>query len=676
MINKIIIVPDAIKPYLVKYHFSLGIRYLTVNDLVKLVSGEKEVYQQLYLQYPHNYAISLNNIVPKIVINNDTDDQLVSLLSSLYNDKWHVDFTNQNIEVLNVMDKYLDNLNITNNINVKRQEKILNVYNDIDSEVQACFNQISSLLKQGVDIDEISLAYTSNEYQSTIEFFSMVYNINIVNDDIAVVYNHNDFHQFIDKVKSYSINEALEEYKESLIIDPIINILNQVYNFEQELQIKYLINQAKSTPLTFTDTVNCLKVMPYSSLKVNKYTFILGCDKANFPKPVSQLVLTDNQAELLAVNTSVDLNTNQQLLVDLLTNIDNVYFSQSKKIGSKEMLINPLFISNEVDNDTFSKQYLELTSAYHKQSFQGIGKVEAFSNQEVRIDYEQNIELSYSSINEYFDCPYRYYLDKIVKLKEHSNNKNARGNIFHKVMELAIKNKHFDDDSLAKFTKRAFEEQQDKLSTLEQHTITTWLEHEFNDMKLFLDSINIDRVDDLKVEEEIILPLTDKVSLKGYIDLLIKEDNYYSVIDYKVKKTSSASIKIEDINLGKNMQNAIYLYLLNEIYSDFNFKASVQMIYPPHPVDNHLKSQPSFSCVGYVNDLNEVDTKKYKQLKALDKQQLDDVLTILVDHIQAAIEAISQGRFNIMPRKDGCNYCPYHSICQHNKKSFRKDNSD
>lgn len=676
MNNKIIIVPDVIKPYLVKYHFRLGTRYLTVNDLVKLVSGEQEIYQQLYLQYPHNYAISLNNIVPKIVVNNDTNDQLVSLLSSLYNEKWHIDFTNQDIKVLNVCDQYLKNLNITDNINVNCQEKILNVYNDIDSEVQACFNQISSLLKQGVDIDEISIAYASEEYQSTIEFFSMVYNINIVNDDVAVVYNHKDFLQFIDKAKASSIKEALKEYQESVIIDPIINILNQVYNFDEELQVKYLINQAKNTPMTFIDTVNCLKVMPYSSLKVNKYTFILGCDKSHFPKPVSQLVLTDQQAELLAVNTSVDLNTNQQLLVDLLTNIDNIYFSQAKKIGAKEMLINPLFIANEEDNNTFSKQYLELNSAYNKQPYQGIDQAQPFSHHDVRIDYKKHIELSYSSIDEYFDCPYRYYLSRVVKLKENSNNKNARGNIFHKVMELAVKQRQFDIDSLAKFALEAINKEQDKLSTLEVKTITQWLQHEFKDMQLFLDSININDVEELKVEEELIYPIAEQVSLKGYIDLLIKEDNYYSVIDYKVKKTSSASIKIEDINSGKNMQNAIYLYLLNEIYSDFNFKASVQMIYPPHPITNNVKDKPSFSCIGYVNDVNGIDTKKHKQLKELDQQQLDDLLTIVVNHIKDAIEAISAGRFNIMPRKEGCNFCPYHSICQHNKKTFRKDNSD
>ena len=94
-------------------------------------------------------------------------------------------------------------------------------------------------------------------------------------------------------------------------------------------------------------------------------------------------------------------------------------------------------------------------------------------------------------------------------------------------MELAIKHRQFNFDSLAKFALEAIDKEQDKLSTLEVKTITQWLQHEFKDMQLFLDSININDVDELKVEEELIYPITEQVSLKGYIDLLIKEDNYY-----------------------------------------------------------------------------------------------------------------------------------------------------
>ena len=70
-----------------------------------------------------------------------------------------------------------------------------------------------------------------------------------------------------------------------------------------------------------------------------------------------------------------------------------------------------------------------------------------YSNKFDSINYKSNnIKLSYTSLNSYNECPFKYYLNYILKVDDYSSNFNTLiGSLYHEVLS-HVYDKDFDLD--------------------------------------------------------------------------------------------------------------------------------------------------------------------------------------------------------------------------------------
>lgn len=296
--------------------------------------------------------------------------------------------------------------------------------------------------------------------------------------------------------------------------------------------------------------------------------------------------------------------------------------------------------------------------------------------------------LSYTSMDNYYSCSFKYYLKNILKLEEYEETFAAFiGSLFHYILSKCffpdfnfdlefnnyIKNKNLNFKE--KFYIKKLKE--DLIFII--NTIKKQYMHMNFDKALYEDEIfvNYDK--------------SVKVTFKGYIDkILYKECNDYTyavIIDYK---TGNPDINLNNMIYGLNMQLPIYLYLTKNNKKLKNVKILgfyLQKILNK-PKDEE-KRENSLKLQGYsidnenlleiVDDTYEnseiIESLKKKKdgtystySKVISEDEIDKINSLTGKKIEEAIDDILNCKFDINPKKSdkkiyGCEYCKFKDIC-------------
>ena len=169
-----------------------------------------------------------------------------------------------------------------------------------------------------------------------------------------------------------------------------------------------------------------------------------------------------------------------------------------------------------------------------------------------------NIKLSYSKMNIYNKCAFRYYLDNVLNLNIYEESfSTIIGNMVHYVMENCLKN---DDNDIDKYVSEFLK---DKSFTKKEKF---FLEKYHNALYKLLDSVLKEKdyysFNKAMYEEKIDIVYDDNTYFSGIIDKILykEEDNntYMALIDYK---TGKDNINLKYFKYGIDIQLPIYLYL-------------------------------------------------------------------------------------------------------------------
>ncbi len=603
-------------------------------------------------------------------------------------------------------------------------------FNKIDDEIVFVLSSINKLIRDGIDINKIKLINVTDDYLFRLKFISNLFNIRINFNESKSIYETLEFNNLLD---SYSQDRELKSDNKD-ILNRFVSIVNK-YSFidDKDEQISMIINEAKNSKVSLDEYENAVDIINLTELKDDEYGFYLGfTEESAYIKYKDEDFFSDKEKRILGYETSDELNkimkenliesikSSKNLTITYsLTSTFNIYYPSSliDELGyvvikdekydyACSNLYNSLLLYKDIDKyikyGDITPELELLFSNYEysdpfDNSFKGI-------NSSKLIKYIDNLSLSYSSLNKYYECKFKYYLENIIKITEdEETNAIVIGNLFHEVLS-KMSNPSFDFD-------KEYEESTKELEMTNKDKF--FINKLKEELRFVIDTINKQykyMSFDKSIEEErvaINFDKTIKITFKGFIDkALYKEEDgkvYMIIIDYK---TGDTKLDLNNNYYGLNLQLPVYLYLSDHINNIDNVEVLgfyIQRILNGVITQDKNKKlddirKENLKLQGYTTSNTEktklVDSSYekseiikslgltqsgsfYSYSKVLSEIEMNNLKTLVESKINEMIDGILSASFEINPKKlddedMSCKYCKYKDICFKKEKDYKK----
>lgn len=713
----------VMKHYNYDYEFSLDI----INNLYFLSS---EIYDHEKLKFLLNIKNELinNNL---LIFDNVFKIALENKKIYVYGYDYINNFYKKMFSTLNV--NYIDQ-------NISKFNHDIMEFDTIQDEVIFVANKICELIENKIDLNKIKIINPSSDYNATIKRIFNLFNLpfyfnnnylistKISNNFFEIL--SNDIVETLEKLKeTISLNDELEQTEYNQIVK-ICNKYNWCSNF---LDIKNnLIYEFSNTKIDIKKEANYIE---FVSLENNffyddEYVFLIGFNQNTYPKTVKDDdFLNDEVKKFLSLETTTEINKiNYNILVNKLYSIKNLFISYKLKspfnsfyrsqiiddlnlnvVKNYNCNIHYSVLNDKLNLATILDNYLKygeesqdlelLYSNYPSINYK------TYNNQYTKIDenlfrkYLNNkLSLSYSSINNFYKCSFRYYMENVLNLQISSNEFSLFiGNLFHYILSIMYNEDFNFSDSFETYVNENYE-----FNTYKERFFINKLKKE---LEFIIDNIKeqdkFTSFDSHKFEQLIKIDLSKDnydITFKGIIDKISykKEagNTLISIIDYK---TGNPNLNLNNIIYGIDMQLCIYAYLSSKLKLFAN--PLLVGIYLQKILNNEINinknkqyitmKQENLKLQGYSNsnesilkvfDNTYTDSKLIKGMKVsskgfyayskvFDQAMLNSILNIVENNIDEARDKILNREFYINPKKIGvknligCENCTYKELC-------------
>lgn len=737
----------------------LSLKFMTKEEFLKHLFFDYNDETIIYLMNKYNFKYDiakmyLNNLYYLSYIEKNIDNQKLKELKSIKQDlinnsKLHIDslfqtyIQDKNIIIYDYpLDKELNFIASSYHATIVNQQYLpkthhIHKFPTVNEEISYICEQIRTLIDSSIDINNIYLILP-NDYQTITQTTFKLYNIpiNLSSPNKMISYSLvKDFLKDLKQTKditsslqSIQDNYNLKEEETLNIYNTMINIINKINLNKIEDIITILEEQLKTKTITPKKLKNAINIATLNNtFKETDYIFILGFNSNNYPNITKDIdYLPDTLKKEVGLTTSYEYNKiNKTHLINKLNEINNLNLSYSTKnnqinyfkspleeelqmipITTHELkytysnLYNKISLASKLDDynsykiknnslDTLYNTYPSIPYLTYDNTYHTIDKTSLYS-------YLHNkLYLSYSSLNNYYKCSFRYYIENILKLSSKEKTFDLYiGNLFHYILSICFQDDFDYDTSFENYINT-----HDPLTKKEQIFITKLKQELLYIITYIKESLDYTTFDKINCEEKISLNIEGKmnVTITGIIDkVMYKEENnhtYLVVIDYK---TGNPDINLNNTIYGINMQLPMYLYLLKEkgdlkeievsgfyyqkiLNSELNFKEGKT---------KEEQKNENLKLIGYSNsnpEILEKFDKTYqnsriikslkltsngfsKHAKLLNTNQIDKLIDLCKNNIEASITSIENAEFKINPKviKDdyiGCKFCHYNDIC-------------
>lgn len=328
-------------------------------------------------------------------------------------------------------------------------------------------------------------------------------------------------------------------------------------------------------------------------------------------------------------------------------------------------------------------------------------KIVDYSNKEVviRLDGDKNLLVSKvvspTSIEEYYACPYKFFVSRALRVKEREDGEmNALnvGNVMHEIFAKVISkideiNNEREISSLLESVKNEIISSPtysklllDAKSEFDlNETIKESYEHLLKMYRLHKNSLFKSGAGGMEVVfgkngtyPEIPL-LSGKVSLSGKIDRVDTYGDYVRIIDYKTGKVDASE---KGLYSGTKLQ----LYLYGLAIKDKKLAGAYYM-----PVRSGFEKEKSAMLVGKSLNDQQVLTAQDKSFYDVGEKEItlevkqltsEKDLTALLEYSkiisEKAVLLMEEGFIFPTPYEDTCKYCEYKAFCLNREKKSRK----
>lgn len=689
----------TLEEYKKRYYFDYD--YHTVKYLMDTygytLNNAKEIIESLYFvedkDYPNN---KLNDLVK---IKKELLDKNLLMLDPLFNKH------NKDTIVYGYGDIRLNDAKVLKGTIIDKHYNIYE-FDTIESELEYVYESIFELLENGIDINNIYIV-ADNEYENYFKRYNSYYDFKVNYPSDNSLYGTEAAKKFLEDIKL----KGRETIYNELTNKDLVNILNKYLDLNEAYD--FIVEDLKHIKLNkkYKDVV---QVVSNNYLFSDfDYVFYLGFnDKVPAYKKDNEY-LDNEMCHLLGIDDTNDKNRIiKENLICNLSNIKNLSLSYSKNSPFNKYERQMLF--SDVNYITYTNKYLHSDRANKNRYGELLDNLDKYGEHNDDLDsmystYDRNnygdydnsyknfnvgketVELSYSSMQSYYECAFKYYLDNILRPDDSDATFfTTIGTIAHNVLqEMVLDNtKDFDElwDNQVTFT-----------SAKELYFNKKIKEEIREDFNIILKQKELSYFDDVECEKRIKLKLRDNIFFKGFIDKILKCKDNLCIVDYKTGNT-----KIEDkyFEFGLNLQLPSYLYLLQEDPSKIIGFYLQHLVAPKYVYDEKkdIETQKNedmkltgftSSDISRINILEDLDGKSNvvsklaitkngelsKNSKVISDEDMKDMIKLVEDKILEASTSILNNDFSINPKvidnkNVSCTYCRYKDICYKRIKDY------
>lgn len=636
--------------------------------------------------------------------------------------------------------KKIDNVIIINKNNNNFKHEVYE-FNDIKEEICYVAENIANLISQGTPFNKIYIANYSEEYFFTLRTIFKSFNIPYYVNSNNNLYNTSIGKYFLNNLNN-NINSLLNTIKiqydiennavNRVCFNKLFNLLNSYYwcnNIEDKKEL--LIAEMKKTiiPNNHHEKEITVTNILDNVFQEDEYVFLIGFNLGSIPILKKDEDYINDDIKPYYLETSSEYNkiikeTYLQVFKNIknliITSKNNSNFSSHKrsflidddylKISKKEYTIsnfsddiNKLNLALKIDdlikfNET--NETLEILNNNYESLYNTYSNEFTKINENKIINKINNkISFSATSIKTYYECPFKYYLNNILKINTYETTLSQFiGDIYHYVLENCLDK---DDESIDECYEKYLNDNKEKIE--DSYKNKFFIEHLKKEIHFIIKTIKKQYSHSKhtleKHEITLELPINRKINTKivGIIDKLLLLDNNALIIDYK---TSNTEFEKNLIEYGVEIQLPIYLYLLKNLKNDINIAGiylqhilNLKSNYEPNKdliIEKEKKLKLDGITFNNINLISNFDDsyEKSEVIKGLSLKKdgtikntknifdnEDEILNIAKTLIINAIDAVCESNFKIHPlkiekKKDGCEYCDYKDICFVKNKDF------
>lgn len=741
--NTILIIPNNIKKKVIKYINNLpeltNTKVLTIEEFKTNLTfdyNEKTIY---YLIKNHNlsYQTSIEYLKSMKYLLDDkyNENKLANLLklkkeleskNLLIINKYFINYLkDKNIYFygFNYIDKFTKELIKRNNLEVNYIEKNLNSFNhpiylfeSPNEEVEFIAEEIS---KNNLDLNKTYIYGINKDNKNIIKRIFKSYNIPInikENNTLYDTYIGKELLNNLDNYENYIMNIKDENIKKSLI-----NIINKYYFIENFNDIKDIIKEElKSAKLKQNNQTNAINETDIKNniYDEDEYVYILSFNNEYIPEIQKDTNYISDNEKPKYIEKTIELNNiNKEIINNSIKNIKNLTITSSKsndtgKLNTStialdynyeiiEKEITPSKYSNKINRYNLCKILDDYLKYDNKNKYQDIllntyknYEYKKYSNTYNKINFNETFTLSYSKMNNYYECPFKYYCENILKLSKYEDTFDTYiGSLCHHILS-----KIYDEDFDFEKVKNSFNENSKYILTKENEIFTTEILKELQyAINYILSNQRITNFKEIECEKRIETTIKD-IKFIGIFDKIQKMNDYIIITDYK---TGTPIIDLKLCNYGFNLQLPTYIFLIKKLYPS----SKIVGVYLEHilkPKTNYdqnktpLESyEESLKLQGYTISNEDIisnidftyeNSKQIKSLKMgkdgfsryaklLSEEDFKNLEELVEKKISECIDGIKEANFDIKPviidgKNKSCEYCDYASVCHHTEKDF------
>ena len=704
-----------------KYKKIVPVKFLSLKELYNLYYfnyDEKALYY-LINKYNIKYDVAKTYLDNIIYLNEDeySNDKLNNL-NSIKKDLFDNDILSKNDNFIhNIKNKsvifygydYIDKFTHKLIDSIKSFCKVTIIekqYNDfkhnvyefdhIEDEVDFVASKICNLIKNGVDIKNIKISNIDNEYKTVIKRIFYLYNIPVNLRDEESLYSTIVGSYFVKNYDS-DLNGLIDELKskyDSKIVNQIINIVNKYTFVSDKMLVKdMIVHDLLNTKVIKTKLVNAVNIIDYKNYSDGDYIFLMNFNQKSIPvthkdeKYKKESYSSEYYPSNLINEMNLDVDfgssdfeeSNLSNKIKLCKYLDD-YYKYNIKNPNMSILLN--------NYDLPHKEYDNKYNYIDRKLFEKLT--------------DNKLNLSYSSMQSYNECSFKYYIQNILKLDVYEDKFSSYiGTLFHHILEIGINNEIDVKSEISEFIKDK------KFNNKEKY----YIEKLTKDIEFALDTIkkqlNYSKFNKIVTENKLVVIKNGNISVtfKGFIDKMMSYDDgvrtLVALVDYK---TYDVDLKTDLIDYGLNLQLPIYLYLASNNLKSVEFAGFyIQKVLPSEKKYNKDKTleeqmRDNMKLSGYSNSNEHIlklfdrtyesseiirgmkiknDGNFSASAHVLSTEQMNELISKVDKQIDKCIDKIDKCDFNINPKNINninisCKYCKYKDLCYMTQKDVEE----
>ena len=623
-------------------------------------------------------------------------------------------------------------------------------FNTLEEEILFVIDEIILLINKGISLNNIYLLNLDSNYIDEVirlfNMFNIPIDLNNSSSIISTIVGNNIYNKL---VELKSIEETVK-YMDTLnmeqsIYDRILKIFNKYYDLDYSFDsiLKCVKYDFENTEFNKKEYSNSVKIGDlYNSIyEDDDYVFLLGFNQGSIPKVYKdEDYISDDLKRILDLDSTDKLNKErikattkninriknititykEHYLKEVfypsnLLNEDGFVLKEKKELSTDNSSIySKLKLAKMLDNlINYDEKDKDLPKYYHSIKIDYLNYDNKYQkiNKSSLHDYINNtkskyLSLSYTSIDEYFKCHFKFYITRILQLNKYEDSFELfLGSMFHDVLS-KINNKDFDyEKEYDNYLKNNDYIKSKKEYTSEELFYIDKLKKELKTVCDFLSQFHsVTKLSKIETEkpEKVDKSKEDvKVIFNGKIDKIMSckdiDKDLVAVIDYK---TGNDEIKLSYASEGIGLQLLIYLYFISKD-TDYNNPHFVgfylqnilknidkkpdktymsQLLdslrlngYTTDNLDYVAMFDPTYNCSNskYIKSMGFKDEKEIKKsAKLIDSIKVDKIIDFIDKKIDEARDGVLDAEFKINPKmyfgedeSISCQYCKYKDIC-------------